>query len=309
MLPSQSEERSHPEDLLEAYAIDALDPEEEGWVTAHLESCSRCRGEVGQWQRTASLLALTVEPREAPERLKGRTLAGLPPQRPARTAWRPDYRRFIPHLPAWGLRNWVVPVAATVLLALLGSSIFLNMRISAQVDQMVEQSSTMTAQLGEAIAQNEQLALVNSTLEDRLKESETVGLGLINDMRKMQTLSYLSAHPDTQPVVLRPAGVDGEHQGVLLVGDGGQKALLMVDNMGEPSGTGPYQVWLVRDGVRVLAGQLKVDASGWGSLNLTPPEPVFMYDSVNLTMPMESDSDDSERLVLTSNIPPGGLLR
>ena len=306
MLQSRFDYGSHPDDLLEAYAIDALDPEEEVWVETHLESCSECRDRVNGWQNAAYLLALAVEPVAAPERLKARTLAALPSRRRVTL---PDFRRLIPAMPAWGLRNWAVPVAATVFLALLGSSIFLNMRISSQVDQMVQQNSTVTAQLGQAIAQNQRLATVNSGLQTRLVESEGMGSGLMNDMRKIRTLSFLTAHPDTQPLVMRPTGVNDQQQGVILVGDGGQQALLMVTNMVESAGTNPYQVWLVKDGIRELAGQLKVDATGWGTLNLMPTEPVFKYDYVNLTTAEENAPNTSERLVLTSNIPAGGLVR
>ncbi len=306
MLPSRFDYGGHPEDLLEGYAIDALDPEEENQVETHLESCAECRDRVNEWQSAAYLLALAVEPQEAPARLKARTLAALPTRQPVA---RPDYRRFVPRLPAWGLRKWALPVAAAVLLALLGSSMFLNMRISSQVDQMVSQNSTVTAQLGQAIAQNERLATANSGLQNRLVESEGMGSGMMNDIRKIRTLSFLTAHPDTQPLVMRPAGRNDEQQGVILVGDGGQQALLMVTNMVESAGTNPYQVWLVKDGIRELAGQLKVDATGWGTLNLTPEQPVFKYDSVNLTMAEGNASNNPERLVLTSNIPAGGLVR
>ena len=307
MLQSYSEERSHPEDLLEAYALDALDPEEEARVDSHIDLCDRCQTELNRWQLTASMLGLAVEPEAAPSSLRARVLNGIPtPPRVRRS----HYRRLIPQLPKISLGNWGVPVTATVVLVVLGSSIFLNMRVMSQVEEVTVQSATVTARLNEAITQNQQMRLVNETLETRLEQSEVLGIELIDGMRKMHALSYMSVHPDTLPVVLRPAGGEGEQQGMLLVGDGGQQALLMVANMVQSAVPTPYQVWLEKDGVRLSAGKLHVDASGWGTLNFTPPEPMFKYDSVNLTMPMaDSTTPEQEQLVLTSRLPSAGLLR
>ena len=49
----------HPdvEDLLGAYALDALEPDEHDAVELHLRDCPRCRAEVADFRETAALLA------------------------------------------------------------------------------------------------------------------------------------------------------------------------------------------------------------------------------------------------------------
>jgi hypothetical protein len=49
----------HPEveELLGAYALDALEPEEADAVDLHLRDCPRCRAEVGEYREAAALLA------------------------------------------------------------------------------------------------------------------------------------------------------------------------------------------------------------------------------------------------------------
>lgn len=44
-------------DLLGAYALDAVDPEEAEAITTHLSTCPRCRAEVAEHHRVAALLA------------------------------------------------------------------------------------------------------------------------------------------------------------------------------------------------------------------------------------------------------------
>lgn len=47
------------EDLLGAYALDAVDGEERALVEAHLDECARCRAEVAEHRETAALLAFS----------------------------------------------------------------------------------------------------------------------------------------------------------------------------------------------------------------------------------------------------------
>lgn len=50
---------SEIEDLLGAYALDAVEGEERALVEAHLDECARCRAEVAEHRETAALLAFT----------------------------------------------------------------------------------------------------------------------------------------------------------------------------------------------------------------------------------------------------------
>ena len=50
------------EELLGAYALDALEADEHELVTAHLTTCARCRAEVEQHREVAALLAHSGEP-------------------------------------------------------------------------------------------------------------------------------------------------------------------------------------------------------------------------------------------------------
>ncbi|MEA3055576.1 MAG: hypothetical protein QOD30_1008, partial [Actinomycetota bacterium] len=51
--------RSHDEiqELLGAYALDAVDPDERSDVEDHLRDCARCRAEVAEHRDTAAFLA------------------------------------------------------------------------------------------------------------------------------------------------------------------------------------------------------------------------------------------------------------
>jgi anti-sigma factor RsiW len=64
------ENAPHPADDLAAYALGALEPEEEARVREHLQVCERCRSEL-QWLRPAvDVLPASVPQVEPPRRLK-----------------------------------------------------------------------------------------------------------------------------------------------------------------------------------------------------------------------------------------------
>ncbi|MGH9152889.1 MAG: zf-HC2 domain-containing protein, partial [Acidimicrobiales bacterium] len=63
------------EELLGAYALDAVPPEEAEAVGLHLSGCPRCRAEVAEHRETAAVLAYAGSP--APPQLWDRIAADL----------------------------------------------------------------------------------------------------------------------------------------------------------------------------------------------------------------------------------------
>ena len=177
---------------------------------------------------------------------------------------------------------------------------------TAQLGQMERASSTVTAQLYQAMAQTKRLEEDNEVLAAQVAaDAATEASQMMDTVQEIKAASYLLAHPETRPLVLEPPGGTGDSQGVLLVEDKGNRAFLMISDMAHPPTRQPYQVWLVRDGHRMWAGQVAVDSTGWGSLALQPPEPVSQFEWVNLTMIEDTGSNaGTETMVLRSRIEP-----
>ena len=73
----------HPEELLAAYALYALDHGETVHVEAHLDDCPQCSRSVAEFQRTAGLLARVVGYRQPDSAVRSRLMdaiaqAGVP---------------------------------------------------------------------------------------------------------------------------------------------------------------------------------------------------------------------------------------
>jgi len=58
----------------------------------------------------------------------------------------------------------------------------------------------------------------------------------------------------------------------------------MVAGMQELPATSVYQVWLMADGNPVLAGQMRVDPSGWGATTIYLDNPISDFDSVEVSI-------------------------
>jgi anti-sigma-K factor RskA len=88
-------------DFAAAYALHALDPNDERAYEAHLATCDECRAQVAEFNEAAAALAYDVEPRDVPELLERRIL------RAARAEQRAGSRR----------ERWAVPAAAIAAVA------------------------------------------------------------------------------------------------------------------------------------------------------------------------------------------------
>lgn len=110
-------------DLIPAYALDALEPDEARAVEAHLPACDECREELSTLQAVAAGLAAGVAPIEPPAGLRDRVLAAVRP-RPRAIATS---------------RLWTVALAAAAALILILGGISLVQR---------QRIRTLTAHVG-----------------------------------------------------------------------------------------------------------------------------------------------------------------
>ncbi len=125
------------------------------------------------------------------------------------------------------------------------------------------------------------------TLEERIPVLASDDSQVVNALLELRVLTYWLAYPTTQPLVLEPTGGTGASQGVLRIADDGLSGIIMVAGMQELPPPAVYQVWLMGDGNQVLAGQMRVDPSGWGATTIYLENPISEFDSVEVTIERE----------------------
>ena len=99
-------------ELTAAYALDALDEQDEREYEAHLARCPSCREELASLAGTATSLAYGVESPAPPPGLRDRILERARAERP----------NVVPLRPAW--RSWTAAAAAVAACAAIGLGIW-----------------------------------------------------------------------------------------------------------------------------------------------------------------------------------------
>ena len=267
MSSTDPENNQHVEELLSAYALDALDEEEVALVEAHLETCPECSQARAELQEVVALLGQTVGQETPPEALQSRVVAALDreerPAKPARSNGVPRSREFRP-------AALVLPLAAVLVVALFGVSMGLNLRLSDRMEKLERENSTLTSRLVEFVADD-------AYLQDELNQ--------------LRVTNYIAASPDSRVMLLAALREASNSQGMLIVSGDGRFAMLMVAEMKQLPPSSVYQVWFNQNKKLIAVGQVRVDSNGWGTVYLSIPESVFQSDWVGLTQESEDDGD------------------
>jgi anti-sigma factor (TIGR02949 family) len=127
-------------ELVDAYALGALENQEAAALQQHLSDCAPCREELSKSQRTAALLSLSVRIEEAPSRLRDRILARAESERYDLPAW----RRLVPS------RRTSTRALAVAGVGALVFAVFLQAQLSnlrGDKDQLQEQLSAASSEL------------------------------------------------------------------------------------------------------------------------------------------------------------------
>lgn len=132
----------HVDDLIDLYALGALEPDEQGAVDEHLDTCSRCRSELAQAKQLVSLLAWTPDQHDPPPQLRGRLMRRVQQlQRLDGDDSRKWWQRFLPDL-----RRPTTQFAFGLSMALAALLVFTNARSSALQREVTELRSQLRDQ-------------------------------------------------------------------------------------------------------------------------------------------------------------------
>ena len=208
-------------DILGAYALDAVEPDEQNQIELHLRTCPRCRAEVAEHREVASYLSQSGA--SAPEGVWDRIAAELSPPAPP---LRLTFSRDDEPAPA-------APVAAPVVPIGSGRSASRKVRTRTMV-AVVSVAACIVAALGVvAVGQTQRLNRVETALEDRSVED------LAHDAMASSELN------------VKLKGDAGTAEAV--VGGNGQGYLIM-NEFPAPADGDVYQLWGKVDGTILSLG-------------------------------------------------------
>ncbi len=257
----------HYDDLVAAYALDALDPGERQTFDAHLATCEACRRTLADLRRVSAGVGLSVEPVEPPASLRDRVLVRatahpqLPPlsqpreiKAPVPFAGKPRRPKASPFL-AFAL--------AASLIGLVGVSVYAWMlRI-------------------ELLATRDSVAAMSQRIEVLRTQLMTTR---VEAARLANAVNVLRAG-DLVRVDLRGQGSAPQATGRAFVSQ--QTGLVLrADHLPKLAANRTYQLWVVPPGAGaapVSAGVFDPDASGSLDLTIALPPGVQVVKAVALT--------------------------
>ena len=274
----------HPFDLLEAFALDALEPEEELAVEVHLEGCNVCATLVGNNLRVAAAIADSVPASSPSPALRRRLLdtvdaAGAEQPQPSVSARVQVSQRHPPR--SWSRvslalsRRWtrvLAPAVAVLALVAIGVSTALNLQMSDQMGTVQSENTALRRQLDQSMATTTALASASNTVSQ-----------MQGNLQRWQETSYALAQPGNQTLVLSPAEPGVDSRGVLVLSEDGREAVLMASDLEMPRPDSVYHVWLTRGGQWYWAGEMDVDERGWGTMPMKSRDSLLQYDSVQIS--------------------------
>lgn len=286
----------HPEDMLEAFALDALDLEEELIVQDHLDNCDQCSDIVDRFQATAAELAGLVQVQGPPAGLLARVMQAISREEPPPLI--APAPQIVPQLvPSFGDRlidsklvRMLVPLGASVAMVLVVVAVTMNVRISNEVDDLKRENESLQTSLNSNLA----------TMTAQISEASVAKSEVMETVFKLQQASYELAQPDNVSLELNPPSAGSSSQGILLVSRDGSRGVIMVSGMNPPSPYTDYHVWLMRGRDKLWVGKISVDAHGWGTVSLKLPESIMAFEKVELTASGAAGSQSD--MVLQGNL-------
>jgi len=243
------------QDMLEAYSVEALNPDEMAAVEAHLTGCEDCRALATEFQETAALLPLGLRAAagdELPTSLKERVLASISTD--ASETVRLDRPRPVRRFSLAG-RPRVPTIAAAAALILLAISVGWGLRQTAALAK----ERSMRTELAELVGQQQ-------IIFDVVDSNRTSKAFLRAITPGATAYGKVYTRADLSTVVVFVAQMPKLEEG-------------LVDHL-----------WLTEKGETRLAGTLTLDDHGFGALVFEAGEAGPLYDSVQVVMEPEGTS-------------------
>jgi hypothetical protein len=231
-------------EMLEAYALGALERDEQAAVERHLETCADCRALAAEFSETPNELPFAVaavSPLRPPAALKARLLGQVASVQP------PEGRIAAPRR-----RWWWRPRTALVLATLLLAALFAAWDV--RLDDALSQERDLRARLAHLQVQQELVLEVVDSRETR------------------------------KAVLLPPERSESRAYGKVFTRADMPHVVAMAARLPRPPEDRAYHLWLTSEGSTRLGGVIAVDSSGFGLILFDADRPGPVYDEASLIL-------------------------
>ena len=251
---AKSTDFQHTEELIPAYVLGSLEPEEALSVVKHLGECPDCRRKCAEYREVVEALPHALPPESPPPALKERLLAQLAA---------PDRQEEAFSTPSAALPERETPAGRRK-----ASALYRRLRVAVAV-------------LGIAIIMG--LTTSNLLLWNDLKRQQREGLVRLAYLREQWDMMTLIVSPGVHSVDLAGTPAAALARGKLFFDPNASMAAMVVTDLPSPPPGQVYQLWLIRNGGRTNGGIFRVGSAGRGYLLIKAPQNLGSYRAVGVT--------------------------
>lgn len=309
-----SAEGHEADSLLAAFALGALDLDEQAELEALLATSPAHQKELRELREVAALLPFATPAMEPPAHVKAQLFARVEADRATRlqapaasaSASAPEGRRH--------MRRWMLPGFAVVLAVIVFALGNLTLTLSSTVRRLDEANRELTTAVAElqqsltdtqarqetlsgqlAASQEQWLAINNQWLasEDRIGQ---LNARLAYDQ---QIVTFVTA-PGVATRELTPARPDASARGEMYMYPGEPNAVVLFSGLPTLETGQVYQFWLADGSSEVAAGTFQVDSTGITRLVVQAPREVNAFQRVMVTIEPDGGSDTPGTTVVLS---------
>ena len=268
---------SHVDDLVAAYALSALEPEETAAVDAHTRGCAACERALIDAQSVAGMLSFMAPSRVPPVDSKAALFARVAHAQQAAAA---------SSLPTQPLEAWRTPtIPASIPLV----------AIPRAPAPAVSNAATATRRGSHWF-----VSVLSLPLLVALVATGLWGMQLRNQLSAQDgQLSELQAEltnfaAGTTPYQLSPGFAAPQAEGQVVVGADKRSGRVQID-VNTDQGTRDYEMWINDNGVLEPAAEISVDQQGRGQASFQLDQPFLDYDSVSIrAKPVDATAEETE---------------
>ncbi len=280
------------EELLAAYALNALEPDERAYVAAQVAAHPQYAAMLAEYDDALTGLAMLAPSVEPPvghfERMVARLNEASAPPAPA-----PPARTIAPAAGWWQrISDWFAAparlsgsLAALSLLLVVGMLIW-NFSLQSSINSYQTERDGLRGQISslQQQATNLQTQMTQATA-DREKLQKQLG-DVQGELATMNAMADLMGKPGTM-IRQIPGNYKPDANSQLIANPNTHQAYLLAYNLTPAPANMTYEFWLVaKDGKHMPAGTFRVDESGKGMLTVVMPD-VPMSDIAGAGVSME----------------------
>ncbi|MBP1464534.1 anti-sigma factor [Candidatus Chloroploca sp. M-50] len=301
-IENPSAEGHEADSLLAAFALGALDLDEQAELEALLATSPAHQKELRQLREVAALLPYATLAAEPPAHVKTQLFARVEADRatrlqaPAPSAAAPRVGRH--------MRRWMLPGFAVVLAVIVFALGNLTLMLSSTVRRLDEANRELTTAIAELQQSLTETQARQETLSGQLAASQDQWLAISDQWLAsedrigqlnarlaydQQIVTFVSA-PGVATRELVPARPDASARGEMYMYPGEPNAVVLFSGLPTLETGEVYQFWLADGSSEVAAGTFQVDHTGIARLVVQAPREVNAFQRVMVTIEPDGGS-------------------